>query len=357
MTMDDKEVKKIAELFEDSTLKLIKEDLRWEAFTPVLLKELKKAKLFIDIGAEYGYYINMFLKYSTKDSKMIAIEAEPDRSSALINFFSDNRVEILPLAISEKDDTLILYKYEGKSASADKDLSQWNNDGEKLFFEIESKKLDTLLKDKKPDIIKMDIEGAEIFAFQGMEEVLEKSSPTIFLEYHDKFVSSININGKKIIENVLKKYGYEIYDHKGSKTSLEKGRVIIAKPEKAESINFIGINYKNNLDFSKNFNAFYETLNHYQKMYSKLIIYGAGTIGQTVYKLIDKNIIVSIVDRNKDIINNLDCSIKGLEYLNTINNNDYDKILITVLGREEEIIDELISKYNINPSKFLMFNI
>lgn len=68
-------------------------------------------------------------------------------------------------------------------------------------------------------------------AFQLKSETLKHSSPVIFLEYHTKFVHSLEPEGEQIILNILHSLGYEIYDYKGNLTTLNHARVIIASPE------------------------------------------------------------------------------------------------------------------------------
>jgi FkbM family methyltransferase len=70
--------------------------------------------------------------------------------------------------------------------------------------------LDNILHElgiKKVDFIKMDVEGAEVEALKGMNQVLENNDVKLAGEYHV-------INGKstyKIIASQLKEKGFEVY--------------------------------------------------------------------------------------------------------------------------------------------------
>lgn len=98
-----------------------------------------------------------------------------------------------------------------------------------------------------------------------------------------------------------------------------------------------------NLNFSKDFNNFFQTLQSIED--NKIIIYGNGTIGKTIQALIPDKIVgfVDIADKNNHPKNLL--------------NMKYDKILISVLGREEQIIKYLIEDLKINIEKIVTFNI
>lgn len=74
-------------------------------------------------------------------------------------------------------------------------------------------------------------------------------------------------------------------------------------------------------------------VNKYQD--SKILIYGNGTFGQMIYSILHNNVI-GFIDKNTD---NID--------------TNYDKIIISVLGREEQIINYLENKFNINKSDII----
>jgi FkbM family methyltransferase len=62
-----------------------------------------------------------------------------------------------------------------------------------------------------PNFIKIDIEGAEWNALQGMHKTLEKHSPTLLVEIHIEILKQeFNIDYKEIIK-LLIGYGYKLY--------------------------------------------------------------------------------------------------------------------------------------------------
>ena len=92
------------------------------------------------------------------------------------------------------------------------------------------------------------------------------------------------------------------------------------------------------INFSKQFNKLYEQLNHLD---TNLVIYGNGTIGKTIQALIPDKIVgyVDIADENNHPKN--------------LKNMKYDKIIISVLGREEEIIKYLVEDLQIPRDKII----
>lgn len=76
----------------------------------------------------------------------------------------------------------------------------------------------------------MDIEGAEIFAFQGMQEMLSLQKAHIFMEVHEAYVESCYRGGMNIMCEMIESNNYDIYSCNGctcTRSSLS-GRVYIA---------------------------------------------------------------------------------------------------------------------------------
>ena len=105
------------------------------------------------------------------------------------------------------------------------------------------------------------------------------------------------------------------------------------------------INYQNNFIFSQNFNSFYMQLLDIFKNYKNIILYGNGTVSKVIQKLFPDNI-VGYIDINND--ENHPLALKKREF---------DKILITVLGREKEIIKYLKDDLKINIEDILVIRI
>lgn len=74
-------------------------------------------------------------------------------------------------------------------------------------------------KNSVPDIIKIDVEGAEWEVIQGMDKLLTNHSPKVYIEIHPDMIS---INVAEIISN-LEKYDYDlsVTDHRSSDAKWE----------------------------------------------------------------------------------------------------------------------------------------
>ena len=101
----------------------------------------------------------------------------------------------------------------------------------------------------------------------------------------------------------------------------------------------------NYFNFNKILGSIYLELNKLSEKDEKFIIYGAGSGSKLISDIIGKQVSF-IVDKNYNISKN----IYPLKKLKSIN----ERIIISVFGREYEIVSFLINKYNINIDKFII---
>jgi hypothetical protein len=101
--------------------------------------------------------------------------------------------------------------------------------------------------------------------------------------------------------------------------------------------------YINEIDFKYATNIYGDFLSFVNSLdkSKRYIVYGYGTVGK----------LIELVFENRENLIFIDQKI-----VDTIIDIDYDYIIITVLGREKEIIDTLIQKFGINERLFLTLN-
>lgn len=164
--------------------------------TQVLLKYLKQLKPdlhFLDIGANLGYY-SLLVASHCPQAKIYSFE--PDRNnfhlfttSIIYNQFQ-NQIESYPLAVSNENKTIVISnlgnqanygaRFTGNTAQ---ELQAYVHGENPYYEEIAAVCLDDFLPDIPIDIVKIDIEGYEPFALQGMLNLLKKNRPIIFAEF------------------------------------------------------------------------------------------------------------------------------------------------------------------------------
>lgn len=161
------------------------------AETALILKFLGQVDLFVDVGANLGYYTCLALQ---NDKPVVAFEPQQQNLKCLLqnliaNHWEDN-VEVYPMALSDKPGLLTLYGASGPSASL---VKNWAGYSSRYKKTVPVTTLDAVLGSRFPDqqlFIKIDVEGAEYGVLEGATQTIARSRKPICLleiclhEYH-----------------------------------------------------------------------------------------------------------------------------------------------------------------------------
>ena len=96
---------------------------------------------------------------------------------------------------------------------------------------IHTTALDTFCKEVglRPNLMKIDVEGAELLVLRGAAKLLSESCPTIILAVHPYWLPT-GQSSHQIFE-LLTRYGYTMYDSRGSQVEyLQSGEYLCRSP-------------------------------------------------------------------------------------------------------------------------------
>lgn len=180
-----------------------------------LIKDLREDDVVYDIGSSVGL-ISIISASVLKRGKVISFEPDPENILRLKRNYSINNLknfEIKPIAVGERKGKLKLFTQGSNGFSPS--LEPVN--GINSFIETEVNSIDNLIRQNEipfPDVIKMDIEGAEFLALKGMGKLLssEKRPRLIFLEIHPKFLPSFNCSPQDIYD-FLSQFDYKVVEN------------------------------------------------------------------------------------------------------------------------------------------------
>lgn len=145
--------------------------------TKVVQKNVKSGMTILDIGANSGYYSIKCSKLVGETGKVYAFEPEPTNFGLLstnVEINSLKNVTQFRLAVSDKNERNCLYVY--PEATGNHSLSY--RGGTPSQLEVHCVRLDDFLPEQgveKVDFIKMDIEGSEGRALEGMVKTIERN--------------------------------------------------------------------------------------------------------------------------------------------------------------------------------------
>ena len=172
-------------------------------------------KVFYDIGANYGYYC---LKHAYSSSHIYAFEPVTQTyDTLLINVSKNNLVNITPyrLGLSNANGSMEInvYSSSGNNSLFFRNLPE-NNPTRLIGREvINLVTLDDIVQNEKldpPDLIKIDIEGGELYALKGAKQIIKEYQPVFFIEYGEAIFKDAGYSRSDLLTE-LETYNYVIY--------------------------------------------------------------------------------------------------------------------------------------------------
>ena len=139
-------------------------------------KLINENSIVVDVGAHLGVYTNFFTQVINDGGKIYSIELNPSTFNRLQTSFSSHKnVILLNKAVSNNNGVVDFYHDGGHTQTTNILGFDANKNINDKIGSIESVRLDTLLeKEENIDLIKIDVEGAEIKVLEGLEGVILK---------------------------------------------------------------------------------------------------------------------------------------------------------------------------------------
>lgn len=156
-----------------------------------LVKLLQRDQVFFDVGANVGFYSLLGSKAVGAKGRVVAFEPAPRNLAFLHRHLRLNKasnVTILPLACADVLSTQPFNLGEN-NALGHLDENAESNTGTSLQFSpllVATVSLDDVVEKLrlKPDVIKIDVEGAELRVLEGATGILKCIRPSLLLSVH-----------------------------------------------------------------------------------------------------------------------------------------------------------------------------
>ena len=175
----------------------------------------KNSHSFLDLGAHVGYYTLLY-HFNNRNGNICAFEPSESNAKLFRKHMELNKIldyKLFQMAVSDKEGMLSFKKSRTSVAG------KLDEEGETKVSVV---KLSTLLANgdiKMPDLIKMDIEGAEGNVLRDLKPLLMVKKPVLFVSTH----------GKDVHEDclaLLKDIGYRLKPL--DRTDLHESRELLA---------------------------------------------------------------------------------------------------------------------------------
>jgi FkbM family methyltransferase len=152
---------------------------------------LPKNGVFFDVGAHIGYYSLKAARSLGPGGRVLSFEPNPEIVRLLRDNVEFNKlpaIEVVPIACTDRDQTLTLYASETANTGASS-LAEANADpgmgGNAKPYQVRGRPIDDVVRElnvQRLDVIKVDVEGAEVYVLRGAIHSLNRFHPKIVAE-------------------------------------------------------------------------------------------------------------------------------------------------------------------------------
>ena len=185
----------------------------WEELTTEMFKKvLKEGDVVVDLGANIGYFTLLAARLVGKKGKVYAFEPESINYSLLLKNIELNgydNVVAVQKAVSDVNGKARFFL--DKNDTGAHTLYQPSDRGD--YIEVKSVTMDEFFKDKKYpiNVIKMDVEGAEMAAFSGMGRIIrENKNLKMFVEFYFPGIRNSGNSPEEFARRLLEDYHFAI---------------------------------------------------------------------------------------------------------------------------------------------------
>jgi FkbM family methyltransferase len=176
---------------------------------------LKPGDTFLDIGANIGYFTLLAAALVGPQGKVIAFEPRADNCKLLQDSIAENgfrNIDLHPYAVAEREQTFVIDASGANTNGRIVDYSPASTAIEVPPHLVKAVTLDGFLAEVADiDLIKMDIEGAEPRAWQGMQGVVQRYRPAIITEFSPSLIQLTSHATAESFLDLIHAQGYEIF--------------------------------------------------------------------------------------------------------------------------------------------------
>ena len=176
---------------------------------------IKNSSIILDVGGNVGQHALLFARYA---KHVYTFEPYPlliDRLKLEINLNGlANKITLVPYAVSDRDG-ITLFQYPDERSNLGIASTILGREKNINTIEVRSIRIDEFLSNIEPlslDVVKIDIEGAELYALRGMSGLLDHGARPIFImEINNLMMGYAGYSASDIV-NFLGQYGYIPYE-------------------------------------------------------------------------------------------------------------------------------------------------
>lgn len=204
---------------DEQTIRLDESLRRWDIKSEAVVQQMLNKYLcqgdtFIDIGANFGLHTLYAAKLVGIKGNVFAFEPVASNLNLLQRHIALNAVEhqvkVVPKAVSNSSEPFLNFYLPTDEVAVTASLSPAVNNGKNV--QVANVRLDDFWQniDLPIQLIKIDVEGAELEVLRGAENLLKKWKPNLLIEVHGFALPNFGTNLAEFRE-FLASFGYTEY--------------------------------------------------------------------------------------------------------------------------------------------------
>jgi FkbM family methyltransferase len=189
-----------------------------------LAKYLRPGMVFYDVGANGGFFSLLGSYLVGPAGRVVAYEPHPITAAQLKKQIRANDMTNVDVVVAAVSDTPGMAKLSDDTSSDT--LSLVDAERARRTITVVTTTLDRETKVRPaPDILKIDVEGAEIEVLRGGREFIFSSRPILLVEIHSAEIATK-------YDDLMSELGYETLDLSGNKISAKSSgeRFVVSRP-------------------------------------------------------------------------------------------------------------------------------
>ena len=176
------------------------------------LGSLRPEDVVFDLGANHGIY-TCLAGMGLDSGRVVSFEPNPEtfaelRANVALNDLTD-RVTLYQAAVADDPGTADFFADTDSTGSS---LAQSRHGPGTQAIQVDVVALDSLADNESlptPDVVKIDVEGAELRALRGMRSLLEDGCRLLYCEIHDSAVTDFSADPVDV-ERFLSEAGFDV---------------------------------------------------------------------------------------------------------------------------------------------------
>jgi FkbM family methyltransferase len=190
------------------------------AVSALLRRLLKPGMVFFDVGANIGEFTALAGHCVGRAGQVHAFEASPRTFSQLVDNVALNRlqnVRLVECAVSSDNGVREFFLSPGIASGSSSLAPAHDYSGQSV--KVRAVTLDSYVEENgvpSVNVVKLDIEGAELEAVKGASRLLERDRPTLIVEYHPEVARRFGVDLADLTA-ALESHRYRLFEIQGAR--------------------------------------------------------------------------------------------------------------------------------------------